>query len=97
MAVICRRCHSKLSDVTNTYRKEITWRGKKIIVIRRRRRCIHCGYCWFTVERYEDENLELREDPIEVPKEDKPKRRRKKKGTTKSPENPFLDNAPDTG
>lgn len=66
----CKRCGCKHSKVTNSYRKDGRYRGKQITVIRRRRSCRFCGYCWFTTEHFEDLD-DWKESKLIVPR-DKP-------------------------
>lgn len=92
MAIECKRCGSKLNQVTNSYRKDGTYKGKQITIIRRRRCCRHCGYCWFTNEHFEDLDdwKPIKKKDIlkeEESKEPKPK----KKANSKDPTNPYLD------
>ena len=86
----CRRCNSGLNEVTHTTRKDGRYKGKQITVIRRRRRCRHCGFCWHTNEHYEDlddwkptQKESQKKDEAAAPDipEDKP---------PKSKRNPFL-------
>lgn len=100
MSIECKRCHSKFSSVTNSYRKDGTYKGKQISVIRRRRECQHCGYCWFTNEHFEDlddwegSKLLTKKEDKEKQTDKEPSKLKKKSGnkSKKDPPNPYLTN-----
>jgi transcriptional regulator NrdR family protein len=57
----CPSCYCPTTRVTNTVPTsfKVTWRGEERTktVVRRHRRCHHCGYSFVTVETHEDDRI----------------------------------------
>jgi hypothetical protein len=74
----CEGCNCATSKVTHTEKRVNFWRGKKTMIVRRRRVCRFCGLSFFTVEHREEEIVsEPDGQPIA---EDKPLPRRCSQG-----------------
>lgn len=59
----CRHCGCRMTSVTQTIVFEVTYHGKQRTIIKRHRKCRHCGLQFNTIETYEDdENTNLPED-----------------------------------
>lgn len=54
-SIACRYCGCRLNDVTDSHKHEVMYLGHKKTIIKRYRKCKHCGLQFTTVETYEDE------------------------------------------
>ena len=52
----CPNCGCKRSQVTNTLKRFVTWKGETKTHIRRRKQCCHCGCAYYSVEVLEDDD-----------------------------------------
>ena len=52
----CRYCYCKMCDVIKTVNTVVKFSGVERIIVKRTRRCRHCGLPFTTIETYESED-----------------------------------------
>lgn len=54
-SIECRICGCRRNEVTDSHKHEVIYLGHRRTIIKRYRKCGHCGFQFTTVETYEDE------------------------------------------